>query len=473
MKKQHKKIYIALLLMGILVGTNSCTKELNQTPPTQKQLSNFLNNESEVEEYVNATYSFLQSLYNGYLVGVAELPSDNLWDEVPPNDDRVYGDMDNFTMEPANGGTGTIWRNSYVGIQAVNTVLNRIDNISFADENRKKNIKGEMHFLRGLHYFNLVRTFGGVPLVTQETVDPFDYFGQGRQPANEIYALIKDDLGKAKEMAPSVAARFGQATKYAAHTLLGKVHLTLHEYDEARTELLEVKNSGNYQVLAVDKIFGVENENNAEVIFNVQYASGINGNSEGSNMLQVFSPIGTISGAKGHCIPTHEFYSSYDPADLRRKQWLALSNNGIPYSLKLTRPTGDAADGPSDFIVLRYSDVILMLAEIENELDNRGDINTGGTALHYLNMIRSRSGVAAVTTTNKAQLAEAIATERRFELATEGHRWWDLIRTGKAIETMNAWFQSQNVNITVAERHMLMPIPQSQIDTDPSLVQNP
>ncbi len=473
MKKQFIKIYVPLILMGILAGTNSCTSELDQMPPTQKQLSNFLNNESEAVEYVNATYSILRSLYNWFIVGMAELPSDNLWVEVPANGNGSCGDLDLFRVAPTNSWTCSTWQNSYVAIQAANTVLNRIDNIPFSDDTKKMNIKGEMYFLRGLHYFNLVRIFGGVPLVTQETQDPFDYFGQGRQSADEIYAQIIDDLNKAKEMAPSIASRFGQATKYAAHTLLGKVHLTLHAYDKARSELLEVKNSGNYSVLPVDKIFGVENENNAEVIFNVQFASGINGNSMGSGMHQDFSPIGTVSGAAGFCLPTRELLNLYAPGDLRRDQWLALTDDGVPYSLKLTPSTGPPGDGPSDFIILRYSDVILMLAEIENQLDNQGDINTDGTALYYLNMIRSRSGVPAVTTTDKEQLAEAIATERRFELVTEGHRWWDLIRTGKAVETMNAWFKDQNINLTVLERQLLMPIPQSQVDTDPSLVQNP
>lgn len=469
MKKQIKYIYVTLLVASLLIGLNCCTDELNQNPTTQKQLASFLTNEGEVEEYVNAVYSRLQTdgLYKLYIPVAGEIPSDNTFDEVPANDGQVYGQMDLFQVVSSNGALASIWREHYIAIQAANTVLNRIDNISFANEDTKKAKKGEMYFLRGLFYFNLVRIFGDVPLVTKETTDPFEYFGQGRQPVADIYNQVKEDLEQAKELLPPTASKLGQATKYAAHTLMGKVHLTLKEFTDAKKEFEVVKNSGAYEVLPVDKIFGESNENNKEVIFDVQFAEGVNGNSEGSSMQQQFSPSGTLQNAKGHNLPTVELYNLYDDADLRKHAYVAMTDNKIPYSLKLTRPKGNAADGGSNFIVLRYSDVILMLAEIENELGNTD------VALGYLNQIRTRAGLKATTATDKATLAEIIATERRFELVNEGHRWFDLIRTGKAVQTMNDWFKSQGVNITIAERHLLQLIPQSQIDTDKSLTQNP
>lgn len=214
-------------------------------------------------------------------------------------------------------------------------------------------------------------------------------------------------------------------------------------------------------------VFAVSNENNKEIIFAVQFASGINGNSEGSIMFQQYSPSATVTGAKGHNLPTLNLYNLYTANDLRKGVYVKLASTGAPFDNKLTAPTTIITDGPSDFVVLRYADVLLMLAETENEL---GNITS---AANYLNMIRTRAGLLNTTVISQVGLRDAIDLERRLELVGEGHRWFDLLRTGTTLTVMNKWFKDNNILITIDQHNLLMPIPQSQIDTDPAIKQNP
>lgn len=469
MKFKYSYIYSALLISSLSVTITSCHKQLDQQPTTQKELTNFLRNEVEVEEYVNAVYGMLQwnGTYKLYFPAMAEISSDNTFDEVPANDGQMYGQLDLFQVVPTNDLHASVWRDHYKTIQGANVVLNRINDVAFDSEEIKNARKGEMMFIRSLMYFNLVRAFGDVPLVTKETTDPFEYFGQGRTVTTEVYAQIIKDLETAIDLLPMINDKVGKARKTAAQTLLGKVYLTQKEWAKAKTALEAVVSSNQHELVAIDKLFGIANENNAEVIFDVQFAAAINGNAEGSNMQQQFSPSGTLANAKGHNLPTKELFDLYDNADKRKQQYVAITDNNIPYSLKLTRPTHNPADGGSNFIVLRYADVLLMLAEIEAQLGNPN------RALDYLNPVRERAGLGVVTDNNKEVVLEKIALERRLELVNEGHRWFDLIRYGTAVEVMNQWFATHNMNIVINQNHLLQPIPQNQIDTDPAMVQNP
>jgi hypothetical protein len=319
-----------------------------------------------------------------------------------------------------------------------------------------------------LLYFNIVRLYGDVPLVTTETTNPNQYFGLGRQSAAKVYDQIKADLTTAIPLLPDVAGQPGRVIKTAAESLLGKVYLTLKDYTNAETQLLTVVSSGKHGLLTRPQdVFAVSNENNKEVIFSVQFTSGVNGNSEGSIMFQQFSPSATVTGAKGHNLPTLSLYNLYTAGDLRKGVYVTLAPTGAPFDNKLSAPTTIITDGPSDFVVLRYADVLLMLAEVENELSNTTPAAT------YLNSIRNRAGLANTTATNQADLRDAIALERRLELIGEGHRWFDLIRTGTAVTVMNKWFKDNNILITIDQHNLLMPVPQSQINTDPAIKQNP
>ncbi|PKK35042.1 hypothetical protein BWI96_19145 [Siphonobacter sp. SORGH_AS_0500] len=464
-----KKIVILSSVLASLLVMSSCEKQLFQNPATSKELGNFLQNEIETEEYVNATYANLQSdgLYGLYLPALIEIPSDNTYDEVPANDNGMYGQLDQFTAIAGNTIVTEVWRQSYRTIQRANVVLNRIGQIPYATEATRQSRTGEMKFLRALMYFNLIRLYGDVPLVTKETENPNEYFGQGRTASAQIYEQIRKDLTEAIATLPAVNTQAGRVRKSAAQTLLAKVYLTAKRYTEAKTLLESVVNDGQHQLLTNPAdVFSLSNENNREIIFAVQFASGVNGNTEGSTMYQQYAPSGTVSGAKGHNLPTKSLYALYSSSDKRKGVYVGITTSGIPWCKKLSAPTTVITDGGSDIVVLRYADVILMLSEIENELGNIS------TALTYLNQIRTRAGLAATSASTQTELREAIALERQLELVGEGHRWFDLIRTGTALTVMNQWFKANNILTTLTSNNLLMPIPQSQVDTDPAIKQN-
>lgn len=455
------------MLCCSLIGICSCSKQLDQEPITEKVINNFLTNEKETEEYVNSVYASLQStgLYGLYLPALAEIPSDNSFDEVPANDSGIFGDLDQFKTISTNDILEKNWSDSYVTIQRANVVINRINNIPYASATTRNVRKGEVEFIRALVYFNLIRLYGDVPLATTETTNPNQYFGKGRTPVDQVYQQIITDLKDAIDNLPAVAAQPGRVIKTAAQTLLGKVYLTQGNYRLAKEQVDAVIASNVHGLVPIETLFDLNNENNKEIIFSVQFASGINGNTEGSVMYQQFSPSGTVDGAKGHNLPTKELYNLYSSSDKRKTVYVGITTNGVPFNNKLKRP-GNIVDGGSDFVVLRYADVLLMKAEIENKLDNILAV------ADPLNMVRNRAGLLNTTAITKAALSAAIEQERRLELVGEADRWFDLLKNGNAVTTMNAWFTAQHIPISITEKNLKLPIPQSQINTDPSIKQN-
>lgn len=462
-----KKISIIYLLC--IISLLSCTDQLFQDPITSKVSNKFFSTEAEIEEAVNGTYAGLQSngLYGLDMVALGEIPSDVTYDEVPLNDDGTFGKLDNFTATSILASISDAWRDSYVTIQRANVILNRIDKISFKVASDKDARVGEMKFIRALLYFNLVRLYGDVPLVTEETVDPSSYLGKGRTAKDQVYSQIIKDLTEAETMLPTTTNKAGKVIKTAAQALLGKVYLTLNDLPNAKIWLEKVKNANVHSLVPVAEVFDITKEANKEIIFSVQFASGVNGNTEGSTMHQQYSPSGTIANAKGHNLPTKSLYAQYTASDARKGVYLTVTPAGVPYTLKLTKNASVPADGGSNIVVLRYADVLLMLAEIENE---QGNIAAATT---YLNQIRTRAALQNTTATDQVTLRAAIDLERCLELVGEGHRWFDLLRTGKAIEVMNKWFASQNIPTTIDSHNLLMPIPQSETNTDSAINQNP
>ena len=216
------------------------------------------------------------------------------------------------------------------------------------------------------------------------------------------------------------------------------------------------------------EVFGVANEGNAEILFEVQYSSGLNGNSEGESAASQFRPSGTTAIAKGHILPSAVFVGLFEASDTRQNDYVGLDAEANPFyfSVKYEVSETGADDGDTDHIVIRYADVLLKLAEALNE-------SGGANPEQYLNMVRNRAGLSNTTATSQNDLRDAIEMERRLELIGEGHRWFDLKRTGRAVETMNAWFAANDKNVTISSNHLILPIPQSQLDTDPALEQNP
>lgn len=463
-----KKLYIPLFSLLLL---QSCSSDLlNTFPESIKQTDNFYKDEAQLEQGVNAVYASLQYVgqYQLAMPAIGEIPSDNTYDEVPANDSFTYGELDFFTVQPNNSLLASAWKDNYIGIQQANIVLNRIGNIAMSPSS--KNIRtGEVKFLRALMYFNMVRIFGDVPLVTKESVNVNDYFGQGRTSADSVYDFIESELKNAIPLLPNTTAQKGRVTKGAALGILGKVLISRNKYSEALPYLQQVEGLEYSLLTDTKKIFDVSNKNNSEIIFDVQFASGINGNSEGSQAYQMFSPSGFSPGAKGHNLPTKEVYNIFTEGDKRRDDYIGLTNNKVPYSKKLTKPSTAPTDGESNIVVLRLADVYLLMAECYAKANDITNSNL------YVNKIKNRAGLASVNINDQAQLLDEIALERRKELVGEGHRWFDLVRTGKAIQVMTTHFKNTPGfgTAVIKPYNLIMPVPQNQINTDPAIKQNP
>lgn len=465
-----KKIFKFIIVIAFLA---SCSEEKIQlSPMSQENSEKFYKTPEQIEQAVVAVYDGLQSNgeYGQAFIYLMEVRSDNSRQQSTTSSGGIYGDIDLFREEATNNVIDLAWKSCYKGIQRCNIVLNRIESIG---NNPKKNVQiGEAKFVRALTYFNLVRLFGDIPLVTKEYDDPFEAFNLGRTPSTEVYAQIIKDLTEAIQSLDSEAIRPGGATKNSAYALLGKVQLTLGNFTEAITSLKSV--SGKILTTYTSN-FGIANENSAESLFEIQFKKG--GIGEGSPYANLFAPfgatelIGGVGTTQGDNLPTKDLYDSYEVGDLRRNVTIGTASTGVFYVKKYVDIPASDKDGGNNFIVLRYADVVLMLAEALNE---KGYVEDG-EAFILLNEIRARAGINILSATdlvNQSSFREAIAKERRWELAFENHRWFDLVRTGKAIEVMNAHTTETGVHKIITSNDLIYPIPQSQIDTS-NLTPNP
>ena len=300
----------------------SCSDELDIVPITEKSASNFYSTEQEIESAIAGAYAQLQDggLYGLDIIGVGEISGEDSFEEIAANDGGRFGQLDDFSTNAGNDLVGDIWKESYIGIQRVNVVLGRIDEIDYADPSVKTARIGEMQFLRGLLYFNLVRLYGNVPLVLEETTNPSDFFGQGRTSQAEVYAQIELDLNNAIQNLPTTKS-FGRPAAGAAYALLADVLMNQGKYSDAVTNFDIIVKSNEYSLMPTTAdIFGVVNEGNPEVLFEVQFASGVNGNNEGSPAAAQFRPSGTTANAKGHNLPSEEFVNLFEEGDTRKNR---------------------------------------------------------------------------------------------------------------------------------------------------------
>jgi hypothetical protein len=468
-----KKIKNIILIIAVIFTYTACENDLNTAPEDRFTTGSFYKNASDLEAAVNAAYGGLQKngLYGFNYHILMETRTDNTFEEEPSNSGG-FGDVDLFNRVTTNGVFRKTWVDSYVTIQAANIVLNRIDAISDMDSALKEIRKGEVKFIRALVYYNLVNLYGGIPLVLEETSNPTDYFGQGRASVQEIFNQIIIDLTEASSSLPE-SNDIGRANKAAALILLGKAHLTLGNALDAETALRGV--TGYPFINTYTNLFGIDNENNAGSIFEVQFQSGINGGEEGSKFASKFNSQKN-PGSKGNNIITQDLLDSFEAGDLRRNEIIQDPLDPSVYiSTKYIDNTRTLVDdGDNNVIVFRQADAVLSLAEAINLKGYVAD----GEAFDLINSIRTRAGLpnlTAATITNQQEFTEALLKERRHEFFYENHRWFDLKRLGDPVQIMNTHFAGfVGLNITIDANDLLLPIPLDQLNSDPgSMEQNP
>lgn len=465
----------------------SCSKSfLDLKPQNQGSVDNFYKTAADIDQAVAGAYDALQNTgeYGQNFVYFMEVSSDNSKQESITNSSGVYGDFDLFRVVPANTVLDQTWKVCYSGILRCNTILNRIGGITMEDA-VKTTRQGEVKFLRALTYFNLVRIWGPVSLVTKEITNPYDAFELGRTNTDTVYTQIIADLQEAITILPAsyTGKNIGRVTKIAAQTLLAKVYLTQKNYSAAAAQLKAVIDYANANPNALTllpayaDIFKVTNENSKESIFEVQFLKG--GVGEGSRFVNLFAPANTtqftngVGTALGDNEPTANLISAYTAGDARKDATIGTLADGRTYAKKFVGQDvpGLANDAGNNFIVLRFADVLLMYAEVLNE--TAYDASGNGDAWTCLNRVHQRAGLTAFATTDlpdQNSFRLAVENERRLELAFENHRWFDLVRTGRVLTVMNA----SGGGFTVKDHQLVFPVPQSQVDTNPDKIeQNP
>ncbi|GAA4799406.1 RagB/SusD family nutrient uptake outer membrane protein [Olivibacter ginsenosidimutans] len=512
--KINKYIYSWLLLLTLVLS--SCSDDfLSMTPDSEYNSDDFFETEEQFQQAVNGVYQSLRNTVNesGYLMG--EMRSDNTHYDYYAPDRGIHvvrrENIDDFLDDSQNQWTNDYFNNSYVGISRANTILERIEGAAF-DQSAKDPIIGETKFLRAYYYFNLVRYFGGVPLYLKETIKQEDAF-LPRSSVDEVYDVVISDLKEAIEKLPApVFPQSGRATKGAASMMLAEVYMTRKDFAAAEPLLRSITTMGYSLLSKYDDVFLPANKNSKESIFEIQFMQGNQG--QESMFTYWFIPKSTdvslLTGIKtntvnsgGFNVPTDDMMADYEAGDSRKDASVGVAEGiigsdgsftiqAVKSSDGYTTPAGKIAkfyikkylhthsrerNTDDNWPIYRYSDALLSLAECLNENGKAGE------ALEYINQVRKRAGaeLPPVTVTGKEALAEAIAHERRVELAFENHRWHDLVRTGKAIEVMNAhgiemkqqynYISKNAYNLT--ENRLIFPIPYLELQLNNQLTQNP
>lgn len=503
--------------------TTSCNEFLTESPEAFVSEDQYYKTQADAVTAVNAVYFFLNS--GG---GSVQTPYNTLFntgmnfagDDEDPGPGATNPDVRSLAVlahSSTNLRIYEIWQQHYAAIKKANVVLEKVPTINF-DNTLRSRLLGETKFLRALYYFNLVRLYGDVPLITdyQKFVTAADY-AIAKSPSKEVYALIEKDLTEAATALPASYSSpdVGRATAGAAKALLAKVYLTkaslplniASHYQDAVTKAEEVLSSADggtgaygYDLIAnYADVFLPATKNGKEHIFSAQFKSNSLGQGNNQNPRSILTGIPGLTGSYADMVRFYtngndKFFSVfklYQPTDKRKRVTFvtsftsptsgrkfglpivnaAVANDSTPFFNKTWDPTSTALTNESaaNVAIIRYAELLLIHAEAENEAN-------GPTAKAYksLNKVRNRAGLPDLTPgLTKDQFREALYLDRRLELVFEYQRWFDLIRQKDASGNSTFVANLQKVGKTNAKDfHRLYPIPQSELDNNAKLVQN-
>lgn len=402
----------------------------------------------DIDKGILGAYSYLQSLsyYGRSDVIFPDLAADNLAHPVSATATE-YREIANNNILPENGSVGGMWKAMYGSINVANNVIDKVATIATMTEVEKNSALGELYFIRALSHFNLMNYFGAVPIKVMPTV------GVGnldipRSPVDQVYAQIINDLLFASENI-SRSGNKTRASKNAAKALLARVFLYKKDFDQAVTYATDVIENGGYSLLDnYADVFAADES--AESIFEIYFSQ-----TERNRIAEYNFP--TSLNGRREVEPSADLLAAYEAGDKRYAASIAFAGTSA-YAIKYD----DLSLGADNFIVLRLADMYLIRAEAEA---NKTAPNLAAIQSD-INNIRKRANLNPTAETSTSQLLRAIEKERRLEFAFEGHRWFDLVRTGRAVVALP---NVNNVNQT------LFPIPTDEIQTnnDPGMTQNP
>ncbi|WP_308991663.1 RagB/SusD family nutrient uptake outer membrane protein [Mariniflexile litorale] len=483
---------IKILVSFAFIAMFSCADDFIDVASQDENSEDFFNSEADYQNALIAAYDYLQATAQQFQV--AEIASDNtLAGGESATDSPGIQEIDDMIHTPVNAQLRNIWTWMYTGVNRTNYIMEFQNKTDFVN---KTSVLAQTRFLRAFYYFELVKWFGDVPLVVDKRIQFGDQFGIERTPKAQVYAQIEQDLIFAVDNLPYTQSQTGRITKGAAEALLGKAYLYQEKFTEAATVLENLIDKGPYDLLPSNiapLMWENEYENSIESVFEIQYSDVDGGSYDCFQCLEGNYAVG-FNGVRGYVgpvfdfgysfnVPTQDVVDAFEPGDIRLdysildiKKWIeenptASYNEDAGYeqtgyfNRKYIARLGDAnrpdaaLTNPNNFRAIRFADVLLMAAEALN----RGSISDARAQI-YLNRVRNRAMLGNVTTTG-TNLTNDIYKERRVELVGEGHRFFDLVRTGRAAQAIPG-FQTG--------KHELFPIPIQEIELSGNVwVQNP
>jgi hypothetical protein len=474
-----------IFILAVLALTSCADDFVQLEPPYQLTSENFFEAEEDFQNALVGSYDILQSTYVNVILG--EIASDNTHAGGESATDVVgWQQVDRMAHTPDNANLDDVWDFNFAGVFRASYIIENKDKIDFDGKNQ---IIAEARFLRAYFNFELVKWFGPIPIkpegrfvLGEETTVP-------RSSVEDVYSYIENDLTLAIPNLSTQPLQVGRASRGSAQALLGKVHLYQDEFILAAPLLNDVINSQQFHLYGTEgnedfeNLFEYQGENSAESVFEIQYTGAEGAGfeclqcSEG-NVMVGFSGVRGYNGPNyesgfGFNLPTQDAFDAFDSSDLRREfsildieAWAAQTgatfnignqdpNTGHTgyYNKKyLPRKNDNMGDAnltqPNNYRAIRFADVLLMAAEALN----RGNIDDD-LALDYVNQVRARAGLSEINSSG-SQLTEEIYTQRRLELIGEGHRFFDLVRIGRAESEIEGF---------TANKNEIFPIPLEEI----------
>lgn len=497
-----KRIKPIGLIILVLIAI-SCTDWIEFNPHDEYTITDqdYLKSSSDYHTMTVSCYTPLQWL--NQMVVIGDVASDNsVAGGENASDVIALQQVDDYTTTTNNYALEDLWQVAYEGVNRTNYLLKYWDtnlagdNIAFTG---KDALKGEVYFLRAYYYFSLVRLFGDVVLFTDRKIGVNDFGKLQRVPKANVYEQIENDLLSAITTLPPTQVQKGRITRYAAQALLGKVYLYEEKFDLAATMLENVVNGPFSLVANVDSMFMPGGENGPESVFEIQYSNkspyynwqgytrGQGNYAAQQNGVRGLSGSADMPYAAGWStnLPTQELANAFETGDQRKNATIldieAYKNANPTFNIKYTvapykntglynkkyQPFKGHTSGQIELNydnnqrIIRYADVLLMAAEANNRSTTPNVVK----ALDYLNQVRRRAfnDTAHDINLSGSALTQAIWNERRLELAMEGDRFFDLVRTGQAASKLTGF---------VVGKNEVFPIPQKEIDIS-GLTQNP
>lgn len=448
--KTQRLIALYILLLAGIISISSCSKFLDVEPKTSISDEQTITDLTSSEQAVRGIYNALANdgYYGTSFVSIGYLSGDNVqW----TGSQSQVQEFINHNVSAENATIASAWTAIYRVINRANNVVEKVPAVTDAaltNELRNKFL-GEAYFLRALSYFDLVRTWGGVPLITIASKGPSDNSGIPRATEAATWNQVIQDLEQAEELLPLTTDRF-RATKKTVYALKARYYLYQGQYQEAFDyATLIIDDNTQFSLLDHYGAFFLNNARGTqESVFEIFY----NGTTEVNNHRNQWQP--QINGGTRQWAPSNPLIDLLNTPQTggNRAVLIARDNQNRWYgNLYYRNPASD----PS--FVLRTAELLLIRAEAAAQLENFEQANID------LNTVRTRAGLTALDIQTKEALLLAIENERRLEFAFEPHRWFDLVRTARAAKVLS---------ISDANK-LRLPIPAGQLLIDDALQQNP